>query len=152
MGVLAGAALVAVALLGGLVVQQVAFRRARRRACAGERPGAPFGREQVEHLLASLDDQPVDPTKVQLVSTVSTFADCDALIGDLRRVGAEHVGSRGFGGYYEGFSRGAGRRTRPTRARAARQPARQLSRRRVAAAARPWAPTSRSRGSTSSTT
>ena len=34
------------------------------------------------------------------MSSVSTFADCDALIGDLRRVGAEHVGSRGFGGHY----------------------------------------------------
>src|SRR5690606_13675506 len=28
---------------------------------------------------------------------VSTFPDCDALVDELRRVGAEHVGSRGFG-------------------------------------------------------
>ncbi len=65
-------------------------------------PGAPSP-EEVELLLASLDDQPVDPTQVQLVSTVSTFPDCDALVGDLRRVGAEHVGSRGFGGFTDGF-------------------------------------------------
>lgn len=68
---------------------------------ANGRPGAPSS-EEVDALIASLGDQPVDPTRVRLVSTVSTFPDCDALIGDLRRVGAEHVGSRGFGGP-EGF-------------------------------------------------
>ncbi len=64
------------------------------------RPATPSQRAEVEHLVASLAKrQPVDPRKVQLVSTVSTFADCDALIGDLRTVGAEHVGSRGFGDF-----------------------------------------------------
>jgi len=63
-------------------------------------PATPAAREEVEQLVARLAKKPpVDPTTVQLVSTVSTFADCDALIGDLRTVGAEHVGSRGFGGY-----------------------------------------------------
>ncbi|MBK6857091.1 MAG: beta-propeller domain-containing protein [Microthrixaceae bacterium] len=52
---------------------------------------------EVDQLLAGLGDAPVDPTKVRLVSTVTTFADCDALVADLRRVGAQHVGSRGFG-------------------------------------------------------
>ncbi len=93
--VLAGAALAVVALLGGLLFQQ---RDADHDAeLAGDRPGAPTA-GQVERLLASLDDRPVDPTRVKLVSTVSTFADCDALVDDLRRVGAEHVGSQGFGG------------------------------------------------------
>lgn len=57
----------------------------------------------VDRILDSLDDQPVDPTKVKLVSTVETFPSCDALLGDLRRVGAEHVGSRGFGAGYGDF-------------------------------------------------
>ncbi len=39
------------------------------------------------------------------MSTVSTYPDCDALIGDLRRVGAEHVGSRGFGAFGDGSYR-----------------------------------------------
>ena len=54
-------------------------------------------------MLASLAPQPVDPTQVKLVSTVSTFPGCDALIGDLRKVGAEHVGSQGFGAF-SGFT------------------------------------------------
>ncbi|HWJ96693.1 MAG TPA: beta-propeller domain-containing protein [Acidimicrobiales bacterium] len=55
-------------------------------------------RGKVEDLVARLaKKQPVDPRTVKLVSSVSQFADCDALIGDLRTVGAEHVGSRGFG-------------------------------------------------------
>ncbi len=63
-------------------------------------PSSPAQRAGVEQLVASLaKKQPVDPRKVELVSTVSTFSDCNALIGDLRKVGAEHVGSRGFGGY-----------------------------------------------------
>ena len=40
---------------------------------------------EVDQLLAGLGDAPVDPTKVRLVSTVTTFADCDALVADLRR-------------------------------------------------------------------
>lgn len=54
---------------------------------------------QVDALVASLGTRPVDPTKVQLVATVQSFKSCDALIGDLRRIGAQHVGSRGFGGF-----------------------------------------------------
>lgn len=55
-------------------------------------------RAEVDEIVASLDPSPIDPTTVQLVSSVSTFSDCDALVDDLRRVGAQHVGSRGFGG------------------------------------------------------
>ena len=97
-GVLAGASLVVVALLGALLVQERRSDSGDGGDVAGERPGAP-SQASVDRLLASLDAQPVDPTRVRLVSTVSTFADCDALIDDLRSVGAAHVGSRGFGGY-----------------------------------------------------
>jgi len=99
MGGLAAAS-VLVALLGGVLIGV--------QAASDDGDGGPGSRsepsgDEVDELVASLDDQPVDPTKVQLVSSVSTFADCDALIGDLRRVGAEHVGSRGFGGFGGGF-------------------------------------------------
>lgn len=61
-------------------------------------------RGPVEDLVARLaKKQPVDPRTVELVSSVSQFADCDALIGDLRTVGAEHVGSRGFGDFGDGL-------------------------------------------------
>lgn len=91
LGVLAAAS---IAMVGLLVVGRGGGSDGQE---ASGPPGAPSS-EEVELLLASLDDQPIDPTRVQLVRTVSTFADCDALVGDLRRVGAEHVGSRGFGG------------------------------------------------------
>lgn len=61
--------------------------------------GLPPRTDEVEQVLAGLGDQPIDPTKVQLVSTVQRFDDCDGLIGDLREVGAAHVGSQGFGGW-----------------------------------------------------
>ena len=53
--------------------------------------------DEVEEVLADLPPEPVDPTEVQLVSSVTTYDDCEALIDGLRRVGAAHVGSRGFG-------------------------------------------------------
>ena len=89
----------AVALVGGgvLMVQQRSSSSEPDRTAA-DLPGSPPPAE-VDAILASLDARPIDPTQVQLVSTVSTYADCDALIGDLRRVGARHVGSRGFGGF-----------------------------------------------------
>ena len=94
-GVVAGASLAVAALLGGLLVEQRGPEPEAR--VASDQPEVAASGD-VERLLASLDARPVDPTTVQLVSTVSTFPDCDALVGDLRRVGAEHVGSRGFGG------------------------------------------------------
>lgn len=51
----------------------------------------------VDRIVSSLGAAPIDPTRVKLVSTLETFGTCDALVGELRRVGAEHVGSRGFG-------------------------------------------------------
>lgn len=76
------------------------------------------GRDPVADLLDSLPERPVDPSDVELVPTVSRFEDCDSLRDRLRRVGAEHVGSRGFGGgssyvsssytaYYDDFAAGA---------------------------------------------
>lgn len=97
MGILAGASLAVMALFGGLLVMQDGSTADDE--VATPEVGAPSSGD-VQKLMASLDDQPVDPTKVQLVSTVSTFDDCGGLMGDLRRVGAEHVGSRGFGGFY----------------------------------------------------
>ena len=57
----------------------------------GFAPGSP------EAIVDALPAEPVDPHDVELVASVSTFEDCDALVGDLRRVGAAHVGSQGFG-------------------------------------------------------
>ncbi len=91
-GLLAAASVAVIALLGGLLVV--------RDGSTGDTvlAGGPSS-ARIDRLVASLPDRPVDPTEVELVSTVSTFADCDALIGDLREVGARHVGSRGFGAY-----------------------------------------------------
>jgi hypothetical protein len=87
--VLTGASLIVVLVLGGLLVTDRSSHT-RSQASSGR---------SVEQLIASLGPQPIDPTKVKLVSSVSTFPSCDALIGDLRKVGAAHVGSQGFGGY-----------------------------------------------------
>ena len=56
-------------------------------------------------ILDGLDGAPIDPRTVELTASVSRFGSCDALLDRVRRVGAEHVGSRGFGtgtGYYGG--------------------------------------------------
>ena len=95
--VFAGVSMALVALLGGLLLVQRGSKPDRGQDEAGSSSG------RVERLIASLGPQPVNPTRVKLVSTVSTFSSCDALIGDLRRVGAEHVGSQGFGAYSGGF-------------------------------------------------
>lgn len=102
MTIVAATSLAAVAVLGGVVVAQQGNDEPAEVAIPAGSAGAaasPEERAGAEALLAKLDDTPVDPTKVKLVRTVTTFADCEGLIGDLRRVGAEHVGSRGFGGY-----------------------------------------------------
>ncbi|MCB0978187.1 MAG: beta-propeller domain-containing protein [Acidimicrobiales bacterium] len=91
--------LAAVAVLAGVVVAQRNDSTPKYSTPRLGNQPTKAEKESAEVLLASLDSQPVDPRKVKLVSTVSTFADCDALIGDLRRVGAEHVGSQGFGAY-----------------------------------------------------
>lgn len=110
----AGSAFAVVAVLAGVVVANRSDEPPDT-ALPARSDATPEERSDAEILLAGLDDQPVDPTDVQLVSSVSTFGDCDALIGDLRRVGAEHVGSRGFGASHmwltddtDGFSRHRG--------------------------------------------
>lgn len=96
LAIVSGVAVLTVVLLAGLLV--AAIRRD---------PGGPTGRSShadvpsaadVDAMIADLPAEPVDPTRVKLLRTVSTFDSCPALIEDLRRVGAEHVGSRGFGG------------------------------------------------------
>jgi hypothetical protein len=103
-----GAALAAaVVVAGGLGVALVWADDADPADLAGDPTfGAEVEAPQVERFLAKLDRQPIDPTEVQLVSSVSTFADCGALIGDLREAGAAHVGSRGFGGFDVGYGWG----------------------------------------------
>lgn len=108
MGMVTGAAVCVVALLTGLLVRQGGSTGDSQRA--GARRGRPSPAE-VDRLLASLPARPVDPTRVKLVGTVSTFPGCDALIGDLRRVGAAHVGSQGFGGFAPIAMYGAARAT-----------------------------------------
>lgn len=119
LAVLAGSACAVVAVLASVLVIGWSDDADHTAVPAGS-DATPDERAEADLLLARLDDQPVDPTEVQLVSSVSTFDDCDALIGDLRRVGAEHVGSRGFGGtgligygyrLQEGASLEAGRAT-----------------------------------------
>lgn len=88
-GVAAVLAVVAVAAAG-----LVGTRGNDQREVVG---GVPGSGPEVDRIVGSLGAQPINPTKVKLVSTVQTFPGCDALIGDLRRVGAQHVGSRGFG-------------------------------------------------------
>ncbi len=92
-----GAAVLVIAVLGVVAVRRGPDGGAD---LAGDsRTGSDVEATQVERFLAKLARQPVDPTKVKLVSSVSSFADCGSLIGDLREVGAAHVGSQGFGGY-----------------------------------------------------
>lgn len=98
LGGLAAGSLVAALLFGGLAVARGGNDDGGTTTAGGASPAD--GGPKVDQVIAGLARQPIDPTKVKLVSSVSTFADCDALIGDLRRVGAEHVGSRGFGAFY----------------------------------------------------
>ena len=91
-----GAGLVAASVAVVVLATALAVRG---RSTGDDEIAAPPGRVRVEDIVGSLDEEPIDPTTVRLAASVSTFADCDALIDDLRRVGAAHVGSRGFGGY-----------------------------------------------------
>lgn len=109
LGVAAAASFAVAGLLAGALVAQSRTDADPTGSGGPSRPStrpATAADDEATALLASLDAEPVDPTTVQLVSTVSTFPTCDALIGDLRRVGAEHVGSRGFGGFELGVHQG----------------------------------------------
>ncbi len=92
LGVATAVLAVALVVTGGVALGQRGDHAHRLAAGAG-----------VDEILASLDPKPIDPTTVKLVSTVRTFPDCSALIDDLRKVGAAHVGSRGFGDSYGQF-------------------------------------------------
>jgi hypothetical protein len=95
------AAVVTVALAGSVVVG---------RDRSGAELAAPVDAAAV--LLAGLPEEPVDPRDVELVPTVERFGSCGALIERLRRVGAEHVGSQGFGGASLGYGLGDGENQR----------------------------------------
>ncbi|MGI8757273.1 MAG: hypothetical protein ACR2MB_15740, partial [Acidimicrobiales bacterium] len=73
MAVVAGVSVVAVAVLGGLLLLDGRSKGGDQ--VVSERPGAPPTNE-VDHLLRSLDDQPVDPRRVRLIASVSTFDNC----------------------------------------------------------------------------
>ena len=86
--VLAGAvaAVATVALIGMAVA----------RAPGGVELAAPAGPEAMA-IVDALGPEPVDPHEVALVATVKQFDSCDALLDDIRREGAAHIGSLGFG-------------------------------------------------------
>jgi hypothetical protein len=98
----AGVAVVATAALGAYAVRDTSSGGGGRDAAAGTSGAATADAAdpaEVEAILAALPARPQDPTKVKLVSTVSSFDGCGPLVDDLRRVGAAHVGSQGFGVY-----------------------------------------------------
>ena len=72
-------------------------------------PGSPLNAEALNPVpfsvkvdalnrVARLKSTPIDPRSVKLTAALNQFGQCDALIDQLRQVGAEHVGSRGFYG------------------------------------------------------
>ncbi|MEZ5270158.1 MAG: hypothetical protein R2789_16860 [Microthrixaceae bacterium] len=78
----------------------------------GFAPGSP------EAIVDALPAEPVDPHDVELVASVRSFDSCDALVDDLRRVGAAHVGSQGSEQLSGGLSTertAASRRSAPAR-------------------------------------
>lgn len=93
--VVSGVSLAVASVLAGVLVAGAVGDEGGRRTGSGR---SVAGGGEIEAILSDLPDRPVDPTEVKLVRTVSTFDSCGALVGELRRVGAAHVGSRGFGG------------------------------------------------------
>ncbi len=91
-GIVAGGLAVLVLVLGTILATQDSTSPPTQTA---------YGK-RVDQVLDSLGPKPINPTQVKLVADVQSFASCDALIGDLRKVGAQHVGSRGFGASFGG--------------------------------------------------
>ncbi|MGB6059323.1 MAG: beta-propeller domain-containing protein [Microthrixaceae bacterium] len=91
------AAVLVVAMIGSLAWART-NRSSHNEVASGAKLEAP-GLRKAEKLVAGLPAEPVDPHNVQLVSTVSRYDTCDALADQLRKVGAAHVGSQGFGAY-----------------------------------------------------
>ncbi|MGB3410635.1 MAG: beta-propeller domain-containing protein [Microthrixaceae bacterium] len=89
------AAVLVVAMIGSLAWVNTEGS-SHSEVASGEKLQAP-GLRKAEKLVAALPAEPVDPHNVQLVSTVSRYDTCDALADQLRKVGAAHVGSQGFG-------------------------------------------------------
>ncbi|MBS1847236.1 MAG: beta-propeller domain-containing protein, partial [Actinobacteria bacterium] len=88
-------ALALVLVIGGVAVAVDRGPRSAQLATGRDTVDA----KHVDAFLAGLPAKPVDPTTVHLVAAVQSFPGCDALIGNLRAVGARHVGSQGFGGF-----------------------------------------------------
>ncbi|HTO01823.1 MAG TPA: hypothetical protein VL068_14235, partial [Microthrixaceae bacterium] len=89
------AAVLAIAMIGGVAWARTSDSGNNEFASGATLQGPQL--EAAEKLVATLPDQPIDPHKVKLVSSVSRFDTCDALAQQLRKVGAAHVGSQGFG-------------------------------------------------------
>lgn len=92
---LAAAAAIAVVAMVPLAARSSGPVRGSGGAESAAGGGGPTPAEQI---VAELPDEPVDPREVQLVASVSRYDTCDSLLEQLHRVGAAHVGSRGFGG------------------------------------------------------
>lgn len=90
--VTAVALLVTVGLLAALTVLLASHKGSDDRV---DRVGEPAS--VAVRLVDSLPPEPVDPHKVKLVAAVSRYDSCGRLVDVLHRVGAEHVGSHGFG-------------------------------------------------------
>lgn len=85
---------VAAALLAATVGFVVTDDKPTEIAAGGDgalAPGSP------EAIVEGLPPEPVDPHDVDMVASVSRFESCTPLLDDLRKVGAAHVGSLGFG-------------------------------------------------------
>src|SRR5690606_9465271 len=91
---LAAAAAIAVVAMVPLAARSSGPVRGSGGAESAAGGGGPTPAEQI---VAELPDEPVDPREVQLVASVSRYDTCDSLLEQLHRVGAAHVGSRGFG-------------------------------------------------------
>lgn len=96
-------ALLVVAVAGAAVL----WPTDRAEQAIGEPAGVPSAEEvgdgSAEAIVAALPPEPLDPTEMELVASVSRFDSCEGLLDRVHRVGAAHVGSLGFGSGY-GYS------------------------------------------------
>lgn len=101
------AAAAALAVVSGAAVGRVWGERSGGSAAdSGGALASARDEQRAFAMVSALPDEPTDPTKVRLVSTVSAYQSCGTLLDQLRAVGAEHVGSRGFNGSQFGTLRG----------------------------------------------
>lgn len=88
----------AAALVTAIAASSLTYSMTNHRSV--EIASAPELNGEMANYLAELPDQPVDPRTVKLSPSIARFESCDSLLDRLRRVGAQHVGSVGFGVNY----------------------------------------------------